>query len=44
MGKNKAQAPTLARIRDMCVNLTRDASVATAARAAAATGRVSMLR
>ena len=39
-GKSKASAPTLPRIRYMCVNLTRR-SRATAARAAA-TGRVSM--
>ena len=40
MGKNKAQAPTLPRIRYMCFDLTH-APVATAARAAA-TGLVSM--
>ena len=40
MGKNKAQAPTLRRIRCMCFDLTH-APVATAARAAA-TGPVSM--
>ena len=41
MGKNKAEAPTLPRIRYMpCFDLTH-ARVATAARAAA-TGRVSM--
>ena len=40
MGKNKAQAPTLPRIRCMCYDLT-NAPVATAARAAA-TGLVSM--
>ena len=40
MGKSKAQAPALARIRYMCFDLTH-APVATAARAAA-TGLVSM--
>ena len=40
MGENKAQAPTLVRIRYMCFDLTH-APVATAARAAA-TGLVSM--
>ena len=40
MGKNKAQAPTLPRIRYMCSDLPQ-APVATAARAAA-TGLVSM--
>ena len=40
MGKNKAQAPTLPRIRYMCFDLTH-APVATTARAAA-TGLVSM--
>ena len=40
MGKNKAEAPTLPRIRYICFDLTH-APVATAARAAA-TGLVSM--